>query len=69
MVSFIYCDDISSFLIHIIQKVNQEINQTTKIPPYVLFQKEKEYLNLLPNKILLDSYIDEVITRILFLSA
>jgi len=45
------------------QKVNQEINQTTKIPPYVLFQKEKEYLNPLPNKVLLDSYVDEVITQ------
>src|SRR5690554_3468836 len=37
------------------QKVNEEVNQTTNIPPCVLFQKEKEYLTPLPNKVLLRS--------------
>lgn len=41
-------------------KVNLENNQTTNIPPSVLFQKEKEYLDPLPNKILLDSYVENV---------
>ena len=44
-------------------KVNNTINQTTKIPPHVLFKKEKEYLKPLPNKVLLDSYVDRVITQ------
>ena len=45
-------------------RVNDTINQTTGIPPHVLFQKEKEYLNPLPNKVLLDSYVDYVNTQI-----
>jgi len=36
--------------------------KATKIPPFVLFKKEKEYLNPLPNKVLLDNNADEVIT-------
>lgn len=41
-------------------KVNLENNQTTNIPPSVLFEKEKEYLNPLPNKALLESYVEYV---------
>lgn len=44
-------------------KVNNTINQTTNMPPHVLFKKEKEYLKPLPNKVLLDSYVDHVITQ------
>jgi len=54
-------------LIQIIQrinnKVNNEINQTTNLPPYVLFQKEKEYLTPLPNRVLLDTYSENVIIQ------
>ena len=55
-------------LIHLIEKVNRRvnntINQTTNMPPHVLFEKEKEYLRPLPNKVMLDSYVDNVITQI-----
>ena len=43
--------------------MNDEINQTTKLPPIVLFQKEKEYLNPLPNRILLEDYVEDVETK------
>ena len=44
-------------------RVNNIVNQTTDSPPHILFQKEKEYLRPLPNKVLLDSYVDCVITQ------
>ncbi|HIX81162.1 MAG TPA: ribonuclease H-like domain-containing protein, partial [Candidatus Erysipelatoclostridium merdavium] len=34
------------------------------MPPHILFEKEKEYLRPLPNKVMLDSYVDNVITQI-----
>ena len=43
--------------------VNKQTNQTTNIPPIVLFKKEKEYLKPLPSKILLESYISNVETQ------
>lgn len=46
------------------KRVNQQINQTTKIPPIKLFQKEKEYLDPLPSDLLLDSYINKVMTQV-----
>ncbi len=39
-------------------RCNEECNQTTKIPPNILFQKEKEYLLPLPNQAMLESYLD-----------
>lgn len=56
-----------SELIDIINKinisVNKTVNQTTNIPPIVLFKKEKEHLNPIPSKILLESYISNVETQ------
>lgn len=51
-------------LIHLIEDTitsqsNMQINSSTKLPPATLFKKEKEYLNPLPSKILLESYIEE----------
>lgn len=51
-------------LIELIEKTitsqsNQQINTGTGIPPIILFNKEKEYLNPLPNSILLESYLEE----------
>lgn len=43
--------------------VNKQKNQTTNIPPIVLFRKEKEYLTPIPSKILLESYISNVETQ------
>ena len=55
-------------LINIINTINiqcnRQINRTTNIPPITLFSKEKEYLSPLPNSILLDSYIEGVITQV-----
>lgn len=54
-------------LIQIIYEVNQTVNlersQTTHIVPLVLFKKEKEHLRQLPNKILLESYTQEVFVQ------
>lgn len=47
----------------ITKQANNEINQTTKIPPIRLFEKEKEHLLPLPTKILLDSYIENIDTQ------
>ena len=47
-------------LIAILQKVNQKVNtyvcQETGVPPLLLFQKEKEYLQSLPNHKIIESY-------------
>lgn len=45
-------------------KINDEVNQTTHIPPSVLFEKEKETLNPLTNRIVLESYLSNTITQI-----
>lgn len=39
-------------------KVNLEVNSTTNMPPIVLYEKEKEYLNPLPKKQIIESYLD-----------
>lgn len=40
--------------------INKQKNTSTNTPPILLFAKEKEYLIPLPNKVLLDSYEDEM---------
>lgn len=57
-------EDLLNILKDINQKINEENNKTTQLPPLTLFQKEKEYLAPLPNEILLESYIVEVKTQI-----
>lgn len=48
-------------LIKIVEDINKDMNleicQGTKMPPYVLFLKEKEYLSPIANKDIVDSYI------------
>lgn len=39
-------------------KVNSSPNQATGVPPVLLFQKEKEHLLPLPNKSVIDSYMN-----------
>ncbi|MDQ0361871.1 IS21 family transposase [Breznakia pachnodae] len=39
-------------------KINNTINQTTNLPPISLFESEKEALNPLPNKVMMESYIE-----------
>jgi len=47
-------------LIEIIQKINKEVNKqvnsTTGVAPIMLFEKEKEYLQPLPNKDIINQY-------------
>lgn len=43
-------------------KVNKYINQTTGLPPILLFQKEKEYLQPLPNQSIIESYMNQRLT-------
>jgi transposase len=43
--------------------VNNQVNQTTQMAPSTLFKKEKEYLLPLPNKILLESYVQDIHTQ------
>ena len=57
-------EDLLNILKDIKQRINEENNKTTQLPPLTLFQKEKEYLAPLPNEILLESYIVEVKTQI-----
>lgn len=55
-------------LITIIQKVNQavnqQINQTTQLPPATLFRKEKETLSPLPPKVHLQTYLSQMNSQI-----
>lgn len=39
-------------------EVNNEINQTTRLKPIMLIKKEKEYLSPLPNKEIIESYLN-----------
>lgn len=48
----------------ITKDANNQINTGTNVPPAILFQKEKEYLRRLPNRILLDSYLEEHIRQV-----
>ena len=43
------------------KEINKEVNQATNMPPVVLFEKEKEYLQPLPNEIIIDQYLDTLI--------
>lgn len=43
-------------------KANQQINDTTGVPPIMLFQKEKEYLKPLPDNKILNSYLFDTIS-------
>ena len=48
-------------LIEILNKINNKVNtqvcQATGVPPLLLFQKEKEYLQSLPNHKVIESYM------------
>lgn len=55
--------DLISIIDIITKQCNNKINDTTKIPPIKLFEKEKEHLLPLPTKILLDSYIENIDTQ------
>lgn len=53
-------DDLIKTIEHTIcSQCNQQSNSHTKMPPAMLFKKEKEYLKPIPSKVLLDSYVEE----------
>ena len=60
-----YSVDTEEELICIIKKlnneINKEVNQSTNMPPVSLFQIEKEYLQPLPNQIIIDKYLDNLV--------
>ena len=51
-------DDLISIIKNINNKVNQYVCQATGVPPILLFQKEKEYLQPLPKNLIMESYMD-----------
>lgn len=51
-------DDLISIIKNINRKVNQYVSQATGVPPILLFQKEKEYLQPLPKNQVIESYMD-----------
>ncbi|XAM51708.1 hypothetical protein TVTCOM_18200 [Terrisporobacter vanillatitrophus] len=55
-------EDLIQILKNINKKVNQSANQTTGLPPILLFQKEKEYLQPLPSNSIIESYINQRLT-------
>lgn len=49
-------EELIQILAKINQKVNSQVNQATGVPPILLLQKEKEYLQPLPNRKVIESY-------------
>jgi transposase len=54
-------DELKDIIVKINKKVNTQVNQATNIPPVLLYQKEKEYLFPLPNKHIIESYMDTTV--------
>lgn len=50
-------EDLIQIIQRIKNKVNQTVNQTTNLPPILLFEKEKEYLMPLPSSYVIHSYL------------
>ena len=57
-------DDLIKIIEIIAKQSNETNNQTTNIPPVELFKREKEYLQPLPPKILLENYIANFVVQI-----
>lgn len=53
-------EELIKIIENIRNKVNATVNQTTNIPPVLLFEKEKEYLSPLPNNHVINSYLVNV---------
>lgn len=54
-------DDLIRLIDRITIEVNNQVNQTTNMPPITLFEKEKEYLQPLPKDNLIEKYLDTFI--------
>ena len=53
-------EELLQIILNIRNKVNATVNQTTNVPPILLFEKEKEYLLPLPNNRIMLSYLVNV---------
>ena len=49
--------ELISILENINDRINKNVCQATNVPPLLLFQKEKEYLQSLPNQKVIESYL------------
>lgn len=54
-------EDLIKIFEKITKEVNKQINQTTNMPPIDLFKKEKEYLQPLPNEVIINKYLETMI--------
>lgn len=54
-------EDLINTLKKLEKEINKEVNQTTNMPPVSLFQEEKEYLQPLPRKDIIESYFDDLV--------
>ena len=54
-------DELIKIVERLNKEINKEVNQTTNMPPVSLFEKEKEYLQPLPNDVIIDKYLDSLI--------
>ena len=55
-------EDIIKILNDIMKDTNQKTNETTGVPPIMLYQKEREYLFQLPNEKIMKQYLNDTIT-------
>lgn len=51
-------EELKGIIKNINKKVNQNVSQATGVPPLLLFQKEKEYLQPLPHTSIIESYLN-----------
>lgn len=54
--------DIKKIIQEIMRKANNQVNDTTGVPPLMLYEKEREYLKPLPNQKLMNEYKNDTIS-------
>lgn len=55
-------DEIIRIIEQIMKEANSKPNETTGVPPIMLYQKEREYLNPLPNEKIMNQYLTDNVT-------
>lgn len=55
-------DEIIRIIEQIMKEANAKPNETTGVPPIMLYQKEREYLNPLPNEKIMNQYLTDNVT-------
>ncbi len=54
--------DLIKIIQEIMRKANNQVNDTTGVPPLMLYEKEREYLKPLPNEKLMNEYKNDTIS-------